>query len=198
MNYEYQSKGHKQTIVGLHGTGDNAAEFLEFVQQVAPSHNILSLEGDVMVRGLRRFAGVNPKTGFIDEQDMFERLDTILATIKEALGDVDPKDLILLGYSNGANAVSALLLAGKSPASQHILLRPMNYETPPTTTSLENVKIDIYAGTRDRLIPIDNVTSLYETFQVLHADVNLFVTAASHQLAYAERAKMKTWFESQV
>src|SRR5438132_4129782 len=129
------------TLLLLHGTGGNETDLIEFGRAIAPRSNLLSPRGNVLENGMprffRRFAH-----GVFDLQDLKFRAEELLDFIKASAEEhgFDPRNVIAMGYSNGANIAAALLLLHDSLAGA-ILFRPMMTVVPEKVPDLSGCRI---------------------------------------------------------
>ena len=121
MDYNFIDNGSDTTLVLFHGTGGDETVLVPVARMVAPSMNYLALRGDVVMNGKRRFCRVSEDAPVMDEEDMLSRIDTIMETIKEATERYDLQELWALGFSNGANTISAIILQEETPFKKAVL-----------------------------------------------------------------------------
>ena len=105
-------EGHSpRTLLLLHGTGGNENDLLPLGLAVDPEAARISPRGKVLENGMPRFFR-RLAEGIFDEKDLVRRtheLADFIAEASRAYG-FDPRQVVAVGYSNGANIAGALLL----------------------------------------------------------------------------------------
>src|SRR5689334_14873637 len=110
----------------LHGTGGDEADLLPLGRALSPSSALLSPRGKVLENGMprffRRFA-----EGQFDQQDLAFRTDELAVFVRTAAAHYgfDPKRVFAVGFSNGANIASSLVLRHPEVLAGAILIRGM-------------------------------------------------------------------------
>src|SRR5690349_17161230 len=124
--YRFIPGKSEQTLLLLHGTGGNEADLLPLGFAIAPDASLLSPRGRVLENGAPRFFR-RLAEGVFDEQDVIERANELAEFVSSAARKYgfDQNTVIMVGYSNGANIASAMMLLGLLKAHGAILLRPM-------------------------------------------------------------------------
>jgi predicted esterase len=107
--------------------------------------------------------------------------------------EFDPKIVTAVGYSNGANIATAVLLLRPEVFSRAILFRAMVPLTPARPPSLTNVRALISSGKDDPIVPMENAERLAIMLREAGAEVTLRVQEAGHQLTRGDVAAAKTW-----
>lgn len=186
------------TLVLYHGTGGNIDVLIPLAKSVAPSFNILSFEGDVVMGGLRRFCKVSERDNVMDEDDMFERVPYILESLEAAVQEHKLKELWALGFSNGANTITALLLNEITPFKKVILVRPMDIRTIGPISDLNGIDILIHSGRYDDVIPMESSVDLEYRFRGMNAQVENVIYDLDHRMRQYEVDELKEWFESKI
>lgn len=123
MTHYYLDKKSDHTLVLLHGTGADEHDLVPLATSVAPNANILSLRGRVSENGMLRFFKRFDIHTF-DQESIDEESDAVLKFIEEAQAKYKLGALILLGYSNGASMIEALLTKDSKRFTKAVLLQP--------------------------------------------------------------------------
>ncbi|MEV5967902.1 alpha/beta hydrolase [Kribbella sp. NPDC051952] len=118
----------------LHGTGGNEYDLLGLREHLAPDAPVLAPRGTVLENGMPRFFR-RVREGVFDEDDLRERADELAAflTAAEQEYGVFPGSWMAIGFSNGANIASALLLRHPESLVGAVLLAamvPFQYDDP--------------------------------------------------------------------
>ncbi len=185
------------TIVALHGTGGDEHDLIPFTQQVGGGAAIISPRGKVSEDGTNRFFS-RFAPGVFDEQDIIRKAQELGDFLQSAaLRYHRPVDqLIALGYSNGANIASALLLLRPEIFSKVILLRPMLPLLQPDPIDLSDKTVLILRGTRDSIIPYQSTDQLIQTFRNCGAQVDVKEVEAGHELTSQDLQIVSQWLAS--
>jgi predicted esterase len=132
-----------------------------------------------MPRFFRRLA-----EGIFDEKDLVRRtheLADFIAEASRAYG-FDPRQVVAVGYSNGANIAGALLLLRPDSLAGAALLRPMVPLTPETLPDLTGVPVLVSAGQHDPLVPPQNARRLAALLGDAGANVTLRFENSGHAI----------------
>lgn len=183
------------TLVLYHGTGGNIDVLIPLAKHIAPNFNILSFEGDVIMGGMRRFCKVSERDAVMDEDDMFERVPYILKSLDECIKKYNLKKLWALGFSNGANTITAMLLNEETPFDKAILIRPMDILTIGPISDLKGLDILIHSGRYDDVIPMESSVDLEYRFRGMNAQVENNIYDLDHRMRQFEMDDLKTWIE---
>ena len=115
----------------LHGTGGNEYDLLPLRDRLSPAA-VLSVRGTVengMPRFFRRIS-----EGVFDEEDLRRRADELAEFVVQASTayGIEERSLVAVGFSNGANIASAMLLQRPGLLAGAVLLAAMvPYAEPP-------------------------------------------------------------------
>src|ERR1044071_5842397 len=110
----------------LHGTGGNEHDLLRLGRTLSPGSALLSPRGDVSEGGALRFFA-RLAEGVFDPQEISRRTRALgdFLTAATTHYKIDPRRLIAVGFSNGANIAATLLLLRPETLGGAILFRPM-------------------------------------------------------------------------
>ena len=141
--------GHPPLLL-LHGTGGDEHDLLELGAALAPGAPRLSPRGTVLENGApRHFRRL--REGVFDEDDLRVRVDE-LATFVTAAGEshgVPAGSWYAVGFSNGANIASALLLTRPDLLAGAVLLAAMVPFAQPPEADLTGKRVAVSNGLRD-------------------------------------------------
>ena len=183
-----------RVLLLLHGTGGNENDMLSLGRELDPNASLLSPRGNVLENGaprfFRRFA-----EGVFDEEDASRRANELADFISAAANEYkfERDSLIAVGYSNGANIASTMMLLRPESLPAAILLRGMIVLSKPPSTDLHHKRILISAGDADPIIPTENAKGLAAFLQERGADVRLEIQKAGHGLVPADLLVTKDW-----
>ncbi len=183
------------TVLLLHGSGGDESDLLPIAPALAPGAALLSPRGNVVQHGARRFFSYPGPDGF-DADEVRQRVDELADWVERmaALYAFDPSRLYALGYSNGANMASAMMLLRSGAIAGACLFRSRAVVTPATLPDLRRAPVLISAGQTDHLIPPSAAEALGKLLTAAGAHVDLAIQNAGHDLTPADFSLAKQWF----
>jgi phospholipase/carboxylesterase len=192
-----QSSG-ADTLLVLHGTGGDENDLIGIGQAVAPGAAILSPRGNVLENGAPRFFK-RLAEGVFDPREVKSRAEELARFIRAATVtyNLDPTRIFGLGYSNGANVASTVMLVEPGIIHGAVLLRPMLVYEPAEKNDLTGSAVFISAGRMDAIVPTASVEKLVSLFESAKADVTLKWQLAGHNLVPSEVREASEWLSLQ-
>lgn len=187
----------KPTLLLLHGTGGTEEDLLPIATIVDPESNVLSVRGNISENGMPRFFK-RLAEGLFDEEDLIFRTKELNEFLDEAAEkyEFDRKNIIAIGYSNGANIAGSLLFHYEDALRGAILHHPMVPRRGITLPDLANVPVFIGAGTNDPICAPEESEDLFTLLTEAGATVSLHWENYGHQLTMPEVEAAKTWYQS--
>jgi len=188
----------EETLLVLHGTGGDENDLIGIGQAVAPGAAILSPRGNVLENGAPRFFR-RISEGVFDPKEVRSRAEELARFIRAAVitYGLDPERIFALGYSNGANIASTVMLIEPGLLQSSILLRPMLVYEPKEQKDLSGSAVFISAGRMDPIVPTTSVERLAALFESSHADVTLKWQLGGHSLVPSEVREAAEWLNLQ-
>ncbi|HEX7021631.1 MAG TPA: alpha/beta hydrolase [Trueperaceae bacterium] len=182
------------TVLALHGTGGNEHDLVPLVRALAPGAAILSPRGRVTEHGMPRYFR-RLAEGVFDEADLRARTHELATfiTVAAATYDFQPSKLVALGFSNGANIATSLLLLHPDALAGAALLRPMIPFTPDELPDLSTKDLLLSAGRHDPLVSAGEVEKLARLLEDARARVTLAWQEAGHGLVEGELPVIGRW-----
>jgi phospholipase/carboxylesterase len=191
--YVPSESGSPITLLLLHGTGGNENDLLGLGSQLLPGAALLSPRGNVLENGMPRFFR-RLAEGVFDINDLVARTEELARFVEKASTRHGfGKQVVAVGYSNGANIAASLLLLRPGLLTGAVLLRPMVPFTMQAVPDLSNAHILIEAGTGDIIVPKDQPEALAEIFRRGRAEVTLHWHEAGHQITRADIETAQQW-----
>jgi len=186
----------KTTLLLLHGTGGDENDIIPIGKAISAESSVLSPRGRVLENGLPRFFR-RIREGVFDLQDVKFRSIELSEFVREASLRYDFKldSVIAVGYSNGANLASGILLLQLLPLAGAILFRPMTPLVPDTLPTLKGLPLFVSAGTKDPYVPKGETARLVGLFEDCGAEVVLNWENAGHGISEIEVRKAREWFD---
>jgi len=184
----------ERTLLLLHGTGGNEADLLPLGFAIAPDASLLSPRGKILENGAPRFFR-RLAEGVFDEEDVVARANELAEFVSGASRkyDFDLNALITVGYSNGANIASAMLLLGALKARGAILFRPMVPLSRPPQHPLDDCEVLIFGGRFDPIATPDQVNALADLLRERRARVDVRMQESGHELTDRDVKTARDW-----
>lgn len=170
-------------VAAFHGTGGDERDLLPLIERSAPEAGVLSVRGNVTEGGARRFFR-RLEVNVFDEEDVRFRagkLAAFLAAAWDAYGFAG-RPLLAVGYSNGANIASALMLLHPETLAGAVLLRPMPPFAEPPEAELEGKEVLVIGGEEDAIVPPQGAKAIAEQLSERGAETTLIWHSGGHEL----------------
>ena len=167
----------------LHGTGGNEYDLLPLRDHVSPGAAVLSVRGTVLENGMPRFFR-RISEGVFDEDDLRQRADDLaefVVTASAAYG-IEERSLVAIGFSNGANIASAMLLQRPGLLAAAVLLAAMIPYAEPPAADLTGTLVIISNGDRDPMIRAGVTQQLAGQLRERDAEVVELPHPGGHQI----------------
>lgn len=182
----------------LHGTGGDERDLVELGQFVSPGSPILSVRGKVLENGMPRFFR-RLSEGVFDLEDLKfrtnELADFVTKMRKEYGFESNP--VIALGYSNGANIASSILLSRPDVLQGAVILRGMVPFEPTAPADLRGKKVLVLSGLADPIVPADNSKRLSAILEGSGADVSFLLKPVGHGLTQSDFSDIRNWMSKE-
>ncbi|HEX9084936.1 MAG TPA: alpha/beta hydrolase [Gemmatimonadaceae bacterium] len=190
-----EDSSHGDTLIVLHGTGGDENDLIGIGQAIAPGAAIVSPRGNVLEAGAPRFFK-RLSEGVFDPKEVRSRAEELARFIRVAVVTyrLDPSRVFALGYSNGANIASTVMLVEPGILQGAILFRPMLVFEPSEKSDLTGAAVFISAGRMDPIVPVASVERLAGLFESAQAEVTLKWQLAGHNLMPSEVREAADWF----
>jgi len=192
--YRFIPGAGDRTLLLLHGTGGNENDLLPLGRAIDPDASLLSPRGKVLENGAPRFFR-RLAEGIFDEKDVVARANELANFVSAAAKKhaFDEKTLVAIGYSNGANIASAMILLGLLKFRGAILSRPMVPLSHPPDISLESCTVLICGGHFDPIARPEQVNALAELLRDRKAEVEVRMQESGHELTDADVEAARDW-----
>jgi phospholipase/carboxylesterase len=167
----------------LHGTGGDEHDLLPLHEHLAPDAPLLSVRGTVLENGMPRFFR-RLREGVFDEDDLRARVDelaTFLAAVEAEYG-VAPGAWTAVGFSNGANIASAMLLRRPRALAAAVLFAAMVPFREPPAADLTGKRVAVVNGRRDPMATPEHTATLTEQLRARGAEVTVLSHDGGHTI----------------
>ena len=194
MNYLYnETKKGAPVFVLLHGTGGNERDLVPLAAQLNSDYNVLSIRGTVKERGMNRFFKRHAE-GQYDWEDLKVRAQELHAFIVEKAANYDFKmeDVVLVGFSNGANIAIEMMLQEPKTFKRAALLAPMYPKEVDEQQDFGQADIFLSLGKGDPIVSIAESERVVNLFESRGADIST-VWVHGNRLTPQAVTEAKNW-----
>jgi predicted esterase len=197
--HEFVPGKSKRTLLLLHGTGGNERDLIPLGHDLDPDASLLSPRGKILENGMPRFFR-RLAEGVFDLEDLQKRTHELADFVTSAAQHykIDNRQVVAVGYSNGANIAASMLLLRPEILSAAVLFRAMVPLVPETRPNLNSKRIWIGAGAQDPIIPASNTQELVEMLRSAGADVTIRFFQSGHQLTSEDVDLAREWLTTSV
>ncbi len=181
----------------LHGTGGDERSLVPLARALDSEAAILSPRGNVLEGSAPRFFR-RLAEGVFDEVDLIARTHELADFIEEAAQayGFDAKQVMAVGYSNGANIVASLLLLRPEVLCGAVLLRAMVPLEPTNLPNLIGKHVLMLTGESDPILPPENAHRLATMLRQYGADVTYELLRCGHELTKRDVLLANEWLAS--
>lgn len=191
MIHKWVDRQSDTTLVLLHGTGGNELDLLELGQNLDPSANLLSLRGEVSEQGMNRFFKRHSH-GVYDLESLANEAEKIVSFVQSKIKK--DQNIVLVGFSNGANMAIWLLENYVQYFDKAILYAPM-FPVELKQNNLSNTNVWLSYSEWDPIVPLMESFRVIERFERQNACVTVFKTQG-HTITKEAFLKSKQWYEN--
>ena len=168
----------------FHGTGGDENQFFDLAGQLLPGARVVAPRGDVNEGGALRYFR-RTGAGVYDMDDLRRRVTQMIAFVEALRAETSPRQVVGLGYSNGANILAAVQFATPGLFDASVLMHPLIPFAPPAA-DFGGKRVLITAGKRDPMAPEAMTQQLSDYFTTHGAATSLFWHAGGHELRQEE------------
>ena len=193
--YHVETGPSPWTVVPLHATGGDEHQLVPLARHLVPGAAVVAPRGTVMEDGhIRRFFRRRSVTD-LDIDDLKERTDEHAASLRQQLAEHgrDPRRVVAVGYSNGANVAVTMLLRHPDLLAGAVLLRPMLPYTPDANPDLAGVRVLVAAGEGDPFSSPEMTAALAGLLRDSGAAVEVSVQPGGHQVGQGDFDVAQAW-----
>lgn len=196
MDYKFINKDSQRTIVLLHDTGGNQSDLIFLGETIDKKANLLGLRGRIKEHGMNRFYK-RIQAGVIDEDSLIEETNYLHKYLKAfaKVNQIETNEMILLGYSNGANLIASLIYHYGPINKAYILLHPSHPFKDLQPIDQRGNKVFITAGMDDQFVFLEKTEKLYKDLLITNAKVSFKTYSYGHGLCDKEIKDIKKWYK---
>lgn len=195
MKHLYIEGKSDWTLILLHGMGGRETDLLEVATMVDSRANILAFRGSVIENNQTRFFKRLAHNKYDDESLKNEggRLYDELQKCSQEY-NIDLSKAIFIGYSNGANMASYLLLNQPLSLAGAVLMHPAYHSEQIESVSLLDQSFLITAGARDMSALAGDAYQLKKHLELRGGDVTVKLNDGQHAIVSEELMEAHIWF----
>jgi len=183
-DYHYrEGKGADATsplFLVFHGTGGDENQFFDLAGELLAGARVVAPRGDVSEGGALRYFRRTAE-GVYDMDDLRLRTGQMIDFIRARKAEGTHRQVIGLGYSNGANILAAVQFAAPDLFDAAVLMHPL-IPFIPAGADFAGRHVLITAGKRDPIAPAQATQALSDYFAGNGAETALFWHAGGHEL----------------
>ena len=185
------------TLLLLHGTGGNERDLLPVASMLSPDAGVLSPRGKVLERGMPRFFR-RLAEGVFDLEDLGRRTIELADFVAAAAAHYgfDPRRVVAVGFSNGANIAASLLLLRPETLGGAVLFRAMVPIVPDPLPTIPGTPVLLSNGRLDPLVSPAETERLTALLREAGADVTLAWQQAGHELTEGDIEHARDWLST--
>ncbi len=175
--------GTGRPLLLLHGTGGTERDLLPLRDVLAPGAPVLAPRGTVLENGMPRFFR-RLREGVFDEDDLRARVAELADFLGAAEREhgVEPGSWTAVGFSNGANMASAMLLARPGTLAGAVLFAAMVPFAEPPAADLAGKAVAVVNGRRDPMADPGRTALLVAQLRERGATVTEFPHDGGHAI----------------
>lgn len=197
MDYIFKKgQANQPLLVLLHGTGGNEESLLAVAEFLNPEASILALRGRINENGALRFFK-RQSEGHFDLEDLNQKAADLKRFLETFVAENSNhfQDLILVGFSNGANMAMHLMLQNNSPFQKGILMAPMYpLQTDHFTDDKKATSVFISMGQNDPLVSLKACQKVVTEFKNRNANIQEF-WVNSHEVTFDCLKAAQAWLQ---
>ena len=197
--HEFVRGKSERTLLLLHGTGGNERDLIPLGRELDRNASLLSPRGKILENGMPRFFR-RLAEGVFDLEDLQKRTRELADFVISAAQfyKIDNRQIVAVGYSNGANIAASMLLLRPETLAAAVLFRAMVPLLPETQPDLSSKRVWIGAGDSDPIIPASETKQLAELLRSAKADVTIRFFQSGHELTAEDVDLAREWLTRSV
>jgi len=176
----------------LHGTGGDESDLFPLGARISPGSALLSPRGKVRENGMPRFFR-RIAEGVFDLDDLKARAHELGDFVERACAAYGLEKPVAIGFSNGANVATALMLLRPEALAGAVLMRGTVPFLPDEMPDLSHIPVMILAGSADPLVTADDWAALADLLTRSGAEVSAVEIDAGHGLTLEDIALATGW-----
>lgn len=185
-------QGDGMLLLCLHGTGGSGDDAIGLGLETSESATLVAPDGHVMEGPNRRWFRRSPE-GVFDLPDLHARTAELAEFVAWAREEYAADRVIAIGYSNGANIGTSLLLSSPALLDGLVALRGTLPFEPSADLNLAGKRVLIRVGLNDGYSPPDQIARLELVLGAAGADVEVGWSPRGHSLGPEDVTEIRRW-----
>jgi predicted esterase len=196
-HYQPGKDPESPTLLLLHGTGGNEQDLLPLAPELLPEAGVLSPKGQVLEHGMPRFFR-RLAEGVFDVEDLrfrtAELADFVIAAAAHYRFNL--ARVVAVGFSNGANIASSMVLLRPGVLHRAVLFRAMVPLVPDPLPAVPGTPVLVSNGRADPIVTAAETERLAALLRAAGADVTRVWQTAGHHLVQEDLIRAREWLGS--
>ena len=178
----------------MHGTGGNEDDLIAMGHILYPNAALISPRGKVLEHDMPRFFR-RLAEGVFDIEDLKFRTQELAKFVYDASlkYSFDLSKTIAVGFSNGANIATSLLLLYPQVIAGAILFRPMVPFVPDSLPDLSEKRVISLSGQYDSIVSQKQAEDLFLLLKNSGAEIEIHWQASGHEITQSDIDTSKKW-----
>lgn len=194
MYHIYREGNNNRVLVLFHGTGGDAKEMIGFGMGLDKDAHLLSIEGDVRQWRMNRYF-IRHDDGTFDLRNLFNQTvkyyDETLSLLKTY--KLENKEIILVGYSNGANLIQSMMRNYTLTFKKAVLLHPSLVDDGKSFLLQPNIQILLTTGERDPYLNNAQCNLLVIDLKKSAPLMTVYRHGSGHEMTREELSKVQSF-----
>ena len=186
---------NSRLLVLLHGTGGDEKSLIDVARYIDENASVLGIKGNISENGLNRFfRRIRP--GIFDIDNLIEETQNLYNFINDFVlqNNLANNEMIIIGYSNGANILGSMLYHFGKISHAAILMHPMIPIKDFPVVNQTSLNILITSGINDPLVLNKETIELVNIFQESNGKVTHLSFSEGHSISLPELNEIKKWY----
>ncbi|PKK95583.1 MAG: carboxylesterase [Tenericutes bacterium HGW-Tenericutes-5] len=186
---------NSRLLVLLHGTGGDEKSLIDVARYIDENASVLGIKGNISENGLNRFfRRIRP--GIFDIDNLIEETQNLYNFINDFVlqNNLVNHEMIIIGYSNGANILGSMLYHFGKISHAAILMHPMIPIKDFPVVNQTSLNILITSGINDPLVLNKETIELVNIFQESNGKVTHLSFSEGHSISLPELNEIKKWY----
>lgn len=195
MKNVYIKGKNSRLLVLLHGTGGDERSLIDLARFIDENASVLGVKGNISENGLNRFfRRIRP--GIFDIDNLIEETKNLYDFINDFIlqNNLDNHEMIIIGYSNGANILGSMLYHFGKFSKAAILMHPMVPIKNFPVVNQNSGNILITSGINDMLVSNKETIDLVNILQESGGKVTHLSFSEGHNISLPELNEIKKWY----
>lgn len=183
------------TLILLHGSGGDETDLMPIANRAAPHATLIGVRGRATEEGAPRWFRRLPE-GLYDQADIEAEAEAFEAFVDGAVAGygIDRDRLAFIGYSNGANFLTAVMARQPDAVKSAALLRPIPVLEDWRARSMVGKKVLVVSGGSDPFM--EKTRLLQDILTANGATLTPTQIVADHALVKEDAAAIKEWLRA--